>query len=114
VYENSKRLCLQDCPCHKYLGVHTALPEIPKAHDMILESKSSPNREDEHTEVEQHDCAHWANQTPYHRLVDRQPATAHKSHALSIYIQKISHIIKITYITITMVDLTSIITYMAQ
>jgi hypothetical protein len=65
----------------------TALPEVPKPHNMIFESKCSSNREEEHPEVEQHDHTHWANQTPHYRLIDRQPATAYKTHGLSTSIQ---------------------------
>jgi hypothetical protein len=68
----------------------TVLPEIPKPHDMIFESKCSSNSEDEHPKVEQHNYTHWSNQTPHYRLIDRQPATAHKAHSLGKPIHKIS------------------------
>jgi hypothetical protein len=54
---------------------------------MIFESKCSSNREDEHPKVEQHDHTHWADETPHYRLIDRQPAAAHKTHGLSTLIQ---------------------------
>jgi hypothetical protein len=52
------------------------IPEISKSHDMILESKCSPNRKHKHTKVEQHNNTHRTNETPNYRFIDREPATA--------------------------------------
>ena len=51
----------------------TNLPQIPKGHNVIFKSECCSYGNQENNKVENNCTAHWADETPHHRFIQRKP-----------------------------------------